>query len=82
VANIDGQADELYDQINDPWELRNRIDDPACAEIAREMQRSLLDRLARARRPITAINGFWHEHRYDRDGRIDLDRCGEVNAYW
>jgi len=82
VANIEGQADELYDQENDPWELQNRIDDPEYASIARQMERTLLDRLARAQRPVTTINGFWHDHKYDRDGRVDLARCGDINPYW
>jgi choline-sulfatase/uncharacterized sulfatase len=82
VANIDGQPDELYDQQDDPWETRNRIDDPACAEVAARLQRRLLDRLARARRPVTVLNGGWHNHAYDEDGRLDLAGCGGTNLRW
>ena len=82
VANIDGQQDELYDQIEDPWELRNRIGDLQCTDVARDLQRRLLDRLAHAQRPVITIDGFWHGHKYDRDGRIDLAASGEPNAYW
>jgi iduronate 2-sulfatase len=82
VANIDGQEDELYDQVGDPWELSNRIHDADCAPVVQQTQRHLLDRLAHARRPINTINGFWHNHKYDRDGRIDLAASGGRNAYW
>ncbi len=82
VANIDGQEDELYDLERDPWELQNRIHDPEYADVARRMLRTLLERVAQARRPITTLNGFWHDHKYDRDGRIDLTRCGERTLYW
>ena len=69
VANIGNQRDELYDRLNDPWELRNLIDEPSHAAIARRLQRELLDRVVRARRPITAFNRGQRQHRYDRDGR-------------
>ncbi|WP_135557553.1 sulfatase family protein [Paenibacillus cymbidii] len=83
VANLDGeQEDELYDLDADPWELCNRIDEPACADKARDMLRLLLDRTVRARKPINTINGSWHRHAYDLDGRIDLGSCGPSNAYW
>lgn len=83
VANLYGeQKDELYRLDDDPWELNNRIDDPQCARQAQEMLRLLLDRVARARKPVHAINGGWHGHAYDRDGRIDLALGIEPNAYW
>ncbi|MFA4943766.1 MAG: sulfatase-like hydrolase/transferase [Lentisphaeria bacterium] len=34
-------TDELYNLRADPWEITNRIADPACAEIVTELQRSL-----------------------------------------
>jgi choline-sulfatase/uncharacterized sulfatase len=72
VANIGDQPHELYDQINDPWEMRNVIDDPAYAEIAQDMLRRLLDRIVCARRPITMFDhGAWR-HEYDRDGRSPM----------
>jgi arylsulfatase A-like enzyme len=87
VANLDGQKDELYDREEDPWELNNRIDDPACAEVVQGLLRDLLRRVVRARKPITSINGGWHRHKYDRDGRIDLEASGgpghpTYNPYW
>ena len=36
------ETDELYDLKNDPGELHNRIDDPACADILAELRERLL----------------------------------------
>ncbi len=38
-----GDVDELYDLREDPHELVNRADDPACAEVREECRRRLLD---------------------------------------
>ncbi len=38
-----GDLDELYDLINDPWELTNVAGDPARAGVIAEMQRRLAD---------------------------------------
>lgn len=82
IANIDGEDDELYHISEDPWELQNLINDPACQDVVLKMQRLLLERVVTARKPITTLNGFWHKHVYDRDGRIDLERCGARTPYW
>jgi N-acetylglucosamine-6-sulfatase len=37
----DGELDELYDLERDPYEMKNLIDDPACAEIRRELRAEL-----------------------------------------
>jgi choline-sulfatase/uncharacterized sulfatase len=78
-----GEEDELYDLVNDPHETHNLARDPGHAERARDMQRVLVERLVRARRPVNSINGGWHNHAYDDDGRIDLSKCGgTTNPYW
>jgi choline-sulfatase/uncharacterized sulfatase len=84
VANVyhQGERDELYDLDNDPWELRNCIDDPESQSVREEMSRMLLDRVVQARKPITVMNGGWHDHVYDRDGRIDIENCGGITPYW
>lgn len=82
VANIDGQEDELYSLQDDPWECHNLIHEPAHQDRVMMMQRMLLDRLTHARKPINVINGGWHEHQYDLDGRINLHKCGDMNRYW
>ncbi len=71
VANIGDESDELYDVENDPWELHNLIDDPDYAEVASRMLRRTLERVVRARRPVTNGHGGWHNYLYDRDGRFD-----------
>ena len=72
IANIGDQPDELYDQINDPWEMNNLIDDPQYADLAHQLLRALLDRLAHAGRPITMFNNAKWRHAYDRDGRATV----------
>ena len=72
IANIGDQPDELYDQINDPWEINNLIDDPQYADLAHQLLRALLDRLAHAGRPITMFNNAKWRHAYDRDGRATI----------
>lgn len=83
VANLHGQQDdELYDLQEDPWELHNKIHDSKYEPIRQQMLRKLLDRSVRASKPSTTINGNWHDHVYDEDGRIDLNHCGQANEYW
>jgi arylsulfatase len=69
VANTGEQPDELYNQIEDPWERHNLIDDSRYTSVATDMLRKLLSRLATARRPVTMFNDGRWQHRYDRDGR-------------
>jgi hypothetical protein len=38
-----GDKDELYDLVNDPWELQNAIDDPAHADILADLRQRLGD---------------------------------------
>jgi len=38
-----GDKDELYDLVNDPWELQNAIDDPAHADILVDLRQRLGD---------------------------------------
>jgi len=83
VANLAGdESDELYDLENDPWEHVNLAEDPEYLGTVAKLQRELLDRLARARRPVTTNNGGWHNHKYDADGRIDLTASGPTTPYW
>ncbi len=81
VANIGDEPDELYDLADDPWELRNRIDDPALADVARQLARRLRERLAEARRPVTAFRGGWLNHRHDEDGRLHPDSVRNLTPY-
>jgi len=38
-----GDVDELYDLVNDPWELVNVVGDPGHRDIIADMQRRLVD---------------------------------------
>ncbi|HIG17163.1 MAG TPA: DUF4976 domain-containing protein, partial [Candidatus Handelsmanbacteria bacterium] len=38
-----GDRDELYDLINDPWELHNVIDDDSHRDIVTDLQSKLAD---------------------------------------
>ena len=38
-----GDVDELYDLVNDPWELLNVAADPAHADVVSDMRRRLAD---------------------------------------
>lgn len=82
IANLDNEKDELYDLENDPWEHNNLIDDPSYKEIAVEMLGNLFRRLAKARKPVNTLNGFWHNHKYDRNGLINLNDCGKITHSW
>jgi arylsulfatase len=82
IANIDGQQDEMYDLQQDPWELDNKLNDTSYKSIASKLQRTLLDRVVRARRPVTTGNGGWLKHVYDRDGRKSMRESAWTGAYW
>ena len=43
---------ELYDLLEDPGERRNRIDDPALANVAADLKRRLVDWMRRTGDPI------------------------------
>jgi arylsulfatase A-like enzyme len=49
-------VDELYDLEEDPWELDNRINDPALACLLADLRRRLHDELIRAKDPLA---GMW-----------------------
>ena len=69
ITNTGDQKDELYDQLNDPWEINNLIDDPGYAPVVQRLLRELLSRVTYARRPITLFDDANWRHDYDRDGR-------------
>ena len=69
IANTGNQPDELYDQLNDPWEVNNLINHPEYSDIAQSLLRELLSRVATARRPVTQFDNSSWQHSYDRDGR-------------
>jgi len=77
VANLEDERDELYDLKEDPWELRNLIDEASYSSVAADMQRQLVRHLVRARRPITGFSGSWSEDfGGDEDGRLDVGALG------
>jgi len=81
VACAENEEDELYDQIDDPWEQRNLIHGSEHRGIIRDMQKRLHARLVSARRPITAFRGMWIGHRYDESGLLDPTSLGDLRPY-
>ncbi|MBN1674808.1 MAG: sulfatase-like hydrolase/transferase [Kiritimatiellae bacterium] len=78
VFNV-SDVDELYDLAEDPAELRNRIDDPACAEIQRDLYRRMFTRMQQTRDPFTQ-DLWWPKFeavRQDIDFATDLPYAGK-----
>jgi choline-sulfatase/uncharacterized sulfatase len=48
---------ELYNLAEDPWEMRNRYDDPACRDKVAELRRDLLDWIVSTTRVKTILPG-------------------------
>lgn len=82
VSNLETERDELYDIVNDPYELINLIDDERYAVARLDMITKLSKRLQRSRKPYNTINGFWYDHEYDEDRRINLNKVKEINPQW
>ena len=81
IAAADGDRGALYDHREDPWEMRNLIDDPGHGDVVAELRRRLLDHtlattrvatthpsLDRAGRPFGKASGG-RKHRVDGDGK-------------
>ena len=69
IANTGEQPDELYNMVDDPWEINNLIDQPDYQDVVHTLLRKLLKRTAEANRPVTMFNGGKWTHDYDRDDR-------------
>jgi len=82
VSNLEGERNELYDMVNDPWELNNLIDEEEYRNTVAEMTDLLLKRVCQVRKPRNTINGFWYDHHYDKDGRMNMNLNAEPNAQW
>jgi len=72
LLNIEGEPDELYDREADPWEMHNLANSPDHADVLSGLRRTLLQRLAAARRPVTSFDAAAWRHDYDIDGRSTL----------
>jgi len=82
ISNLEGEKNELYDAVNDPWELNNLIDDHEYNNIVAEMTDTLLKRVSQVRKPYNTINGFWYKHHYDDDGRMNMNVNAEPTDQW
>lgn len=69
IANTGTQPDELYNIIDDPWEMNNLIDHPDHQQLVQDLLRTLFKRAVEASRPVTMFDGGQWKHVYDRDGR-------------
>lgn len=63
ATKADGNPWLLYDNVSDPWQLTNLVDDPTCAPIQRELDTLISD---------------WRAHTKDdyRDGQDCIDALG------
>jgi arylsulfatase A-like enzyme len=59
--------DELYNLADDPHEMRNRIDDPACADLVKEMVRRIETFMKETAYPV-ATRSVFHNNRVRRYG--------------
>jgi len=50
-------TDELYDLVNDPWEMKNLISDVACMNVLKNLRHSLYDDLLKRKDPMLAGAG-------------------------
>jgi arylsulfatase len=82
VANLENETDELYNIVDDPWELNNLAGNPEFSGVTADMSSRLLKRLATARKPRNTLNGFWYGHHYDADGRMDMTINAIPDAQW
>lgn len=82
VSNLEGEKNELYDLMNDPYELINLIDSEEYRSVAAELSDSLLKRVSQARKPYNTINGFWYDHLYDADGRMNMNENSMRGSQW
>lgn len=67
---------ELYDLVEDPWEMRNRWADPALRPVVAELERELMEWLVTTTRPVTSLGpGRLHPgaDAVQADGRIRGD---------
>ena len=64
VLNLLSQ-DELYDLEQDPYEMTNRIDDSACAQIRNELHARLLEHMNAVRDPLRGY--YWECRPWNRN---------------
>lgn len=76
--------DELYELTSDPGELVNRIDDPSCGTVLKDLRRRLSERMRQVRDPLSPPDFDWgrsalpsnhpaHPCRADADGHAPVD---------
>lgn len=67
-------SDELYDEINDPYELKNLIADPSYSEVRNKLHDRLLERMNRTRDPFRGY--VWACRPWRKDKHPSYDFCG------
>ena len=77
---------ELYNIVEDPWEMKNLFFDPACGNVVGEMMNDLTEWLITTTRPTTVIPAaiaatpqasVRYENAVNADGKIHPDRIRE-----
>lgn len=68
-----GDVGELYDMVDDPWELTNLYDSAGHREVVESLRRRLLDWLVTTQRihnTLPAAHGDWKDAHYFDDGQV------------
>ena len=66
--------DELFDTVNDPYELKNHIDDPEYANVRDKLHEDILDMMNRTRDPFRGYQWrcrSWNRDKYSPDWECD-----------
>ncbi len=66
-------SDELYDEENDPYELKNLIADPAYAKVRNRLHDRILERMNRTRDPFRGYIWACRPWRKDKKPSFDFD---------
>ena len=71
--------DELYDQKNDPYEMNNLSENPACAEVLKDMKLKMVERMKRTK---DHLYNEWIVYWLTGDRGKAIEAPGRTNTKW